>query len=81
MILQAAHDRHNGEIKVEAILSKDGNREEDDAHIAAIYGESIFHDGGQLEIDWLKNEYKYLDLGVESPEKIREEVMKPAGSQ
>lgn len=60
------------------MLSKDGNREEDDALIAAFYGESVFHDGGQLEIDSLENEYFNLDFSVHSPEKIMEELMKRA---
>lgn len=50
-MLLAAGDKLGDDFDVKKRLIEDSNEEENDGTIAALYGESVFHSGGQMEVD------------------------------
>lgn len=55
-------------------LTKNRSKEENKGMIAALYGNSLFHKGGQFENDALPNEDVYVYLEVDSVENLKNEL-------
>lgn len=66
----AARDKYGEDIAVTRGMGEDGNEGETEGKIAALYRESSFHRGGQIEDDSRKKEDTYVDLG-DGPRLIR----------
>lgn len=62
-IFLAARDTYDDDTDVAVRLVKNGNEEESEGKIAALFGESFFHSGGQIVDDGLEDEDVYVDLG------------------
>lgn len=73
-MLVAARDRYGSEIDVEARFRDDGNQEKSSRNIAALFVESVFHNGGIIESDSLEKDDIYVDFGDETKEKICKEL-------
>lgn len=73
-MLIAARDRFGVETDVEKRLLEDGNEETVDSHIAALFGDLIFHNGGQIENDGLELEDLHVEFGDGPQEKVDEET-------
>lgn len=70
-MLMAALDELGEDIDVKMQLKEDGNKPKNEGMIAALYGESVFHSGGQIKDDRIENQDAYVDLGDDRPEKIK----------
>lgn len=75
-MLMAARDKYGDDIDVADRLATDGNQEENEGTIAALFGESVFHSSGQIEEDGLEDEDVYVDLGDDRIEDIEDELQK-----
>lgn len=73
-MLAAARDQYGEEINVKKRLCEDGNAKMIDSRNAALFGEFLFHSGGQVENDRLKTEHIYVESGDDSQEKIDAEL-------
>lgn len=73
-MLLAARDRLGDNIDVIERLVEDGNEEEADSTIAALYGDALFHQGGIIDNDGLYKEDVYVDLGDDPPEMVKKEL-------
>lgn len=63
-MLMAARDKYGVVIDVTVRLSQDENEEHRSAKIAALFGESVFRNGGMLEDDRLQYENFYVALAT-----------------
>lgn len=68
----AARDKFGEVIDVSHWLADDGYEEESSDNIAALFGESVFHTGDNVEEDGFVEEEKYVDFGDDSPQDIEE---------
>lgn len=73
-MLLAARERYGDNIDVANRLQQDGNEEESEGKMAALFVDSVFHNGGQIEDDGLDDEDMYIDLGDDSIEVIETEL-------
>lgn len=74
-MLMAARDKYGEEIDVAQRLDDDGNKEEEsERNIAALFGESVFHSGGNVEEDGLVNEEICVDFGDDPPKEVENEL-------
>lgn len=73
-MLMAARDKYGDEIDVNQRLEDDGNKEETEGKIAALFGESLFHSSGIIEDDGLEKDDMYVDLGDDQLHEVDEEL-------
>lgn len=73
-MLLAARDSLGGDIVVNERLIENGNEEDKNKTITALYGESVFQQGGQIEEDGLNKEHVYVDLVDDPPEMVEKEL-------
>lgn len=73
-MLMAARDKCDNDINVADRLATDGNQEENEGTIAALFGESVFNSSGQIEEDEFEDEDVYVDLGDDRTEDIEDEL-------
>lgn len=73
-MLMAARDNYEEDVDVTVRLTKDGNEYNCSGNIAALFAESIFHTGGNVDNDGLEYEDVYVDLDDDPPGSIRNEV-------
>lgn len=59
----AAHDRYGEGFDVCCRLANDGNEEEITASIAVLFGESVSHNGGNVEEDGIISEEVCMGFG------------------
>lgn len=81
-MLKAARDKYGEEIDGAQRLTDDGNQEEISGNMAALFGESVFHSGGNVGEDGLETEELCVDFGYDLPqevEKALDEQIKEAG--
>lgn len=58
----AAHDKYGGVIDVKERRVEDSNEEDSDRRFVVLFGNSVFHNGGQVEDDGLHDKDVYVDL-------------------
>lgn len=74
-MLIAARGKYGGGIHVTEQLSKNGNDYKTDGNIAALFRESWFNSGGNVEDDGLQDDL-YVDFGDDSLEDVDRELEK-----
>lgn len=72
----AARDRYDDDIDAEDQLKRDGNQEESERTLAALFGKSVFHNHGQVEDDRIGRDDVNVDLVDDRKESIEEELVK-----
>lgn len=70
----AARDKLFEDIEVNMQLKGDRYKAENESMIAALYGESVFHGGSQIEDDRTGNQDAYVYIGDDCPEEIEKEL-------
>lgn len=73
-ILAAACDRHQGEVDVERKLKEDGNLEENETRVVALFGDNVFHRDGHIKTDGLEDQDVYVEFGDDPQEAINKEI-------
>lgn len=71
-MLMAARDKYGEDIDVSHRLPHDGNEEESSGNIAALFGESVFHNSGNVEEDGIITEEVCVDFGDDPPCEVEE---------
>lgn len=71
----AAQDKYREKIDVAQRLADDGNKEEESKQeIVALFGESVFYSGGNVEEDRLITEQMCVDFGDDPPQEVENEL-------
>lgn len=66
-----ARDKYGRDIDVTESLMQDGNKDENSAIIAAIFGVSVFPNEKTIETGELKNEDMYVEVVYDIPEAMK----------
>lgn len=67
-------DLYQGKISVKREIEEDGNLDEEDTQIAALFDDSIFPKDGQIEDEGLEDRDLFVELANDSQEAINEEL-------
>lgn len=75
-MLISARDKYGEDIDVARRLMNNRNEEERPGKFPALFGESVFHNGGGVLDDGLVTEDNCVDFGDDSPQDIKKELSK-----
>lgn len=68
----AARDKYSKSIDAAQRLAEDDHKDENTGNIAAPFGESVFHSGGDVKEDGLITVGTCVDFGDDSPEEVED---------
>lgn len=68
-MLLAVQEKYGSDIYAKDRLTADGNEEGNSGRIAALFGESVFHNAGAIERDAVEDDDIYVDFGDDTPDR------------